>query len=200
MPPITPRIWPADKAKLVELGRQRMERFCNTNAIELPALRSVELGDWSWDACAYYRKNGVVICPAKCGYLCGEARSMNWTWPGNTTDREPFGVIAHELGHHCDLLKADTYTGRYFSDYSLKMRPLSGEKPLTSYCPNDAEWFAEMFRLFVTNHALLKVLRPKTWELLRSDWKPVSSDRDWRVELGTNVPARIIENLSKKMR
>lgn len=42
----------------------------------------------------------------------------------------------------------------------------SGELPITSYAPNPAEWFAEIFRLFVTNHGLLKQLRPKTYNIL----------------------------------
>ena len=51
----------------------------------------------------------------------------------------------------------------YFGDYSLKLRRESGERQITSYCPNDAEWFAEIMRLFITNHALLYTIRPKTW-------------------------------------
>lgn len=87
---------------------------------------------------------------------------------------------------------------RYSGNLSIQLRAQSGEKPLTSYCPNDAEWFAEHFRLFVTNHALLALLRPATHALFMERWKPVSHD-DWQVELGPGVPPRIIQAALNKI-
>jgi len=55
-----------------------------------------------------------------------------------------------------------------------------------------------MFRVFVTNAALLEALRPRTYEVLVSRWTPISKP-DWREELGANVPDRIVANLEKKV-
>lgn len=128
--------------------------------------------------------------------VCGR----NWNWPGSSTDREPYGVIAHEVGHCADWFRSGDEglpRGAYGGMVSRLLREESGEKPLTSYCPNDAEWFAEHFRLFVTNHALLAILRPRTHSLFMERWKPVSHD-DWRVELTDAVPARIIRAILNK--
>jgi hypothetical protein len=88
--------------------------------------------------------------------------------------------------------------GSYYGGYSVNVRRRSGEKRLTSYCPNDEEWFAEMFRLFVTNHALLHEIRPKTWDILIDDgWIPVS-DSDWECALGRGCPDRIMRAAAKR--
>jgi len=53
------------------------------------------------------------------------------------------------------------------------------EPALTSYCPNDHEWWAEMFRLFMTNSDLLRLVRPKTYSLfLRMGLVPFET-RPW---------------------
>lgn len=208
MPPLPrPPYWTGDRRKLTALGVERAERFCSLNRIPMPAVNVVDRDDWRVGFCAYYRPDteavrkwtaaGISICPELCGYPCGEAVTRNWTWPGNDTDREPYGVIAHELGHHCDWL-AGSKKGTYFSDYGEGVMEESGEKPLTGYAAeNPAEWFAEAFRLFVTNPGLLKALRPKTYNILRRKWEPLNSD-DWRFPLGSNVPARVVKNLIKK--
>lgn len=175
-----------------------MDEFCKVNNVPVPEVIVVPKEDWEFDCCAYYRPTYIKICLSMCARPATERMVRNWNWPGSTTDREPFGVIAHELGHHCDVLLS-TEKGRYYGNYSASVYMMSGEKPLTSYAPNSAEWFAEMFRLFVTNHSLLKKIRPATHSLLIQHWKPVSSD-DWVVELGGNVPRRILANLWKKAR
>lgn len=195
MPTVKPRAWPTTAEGLLQMGQYRMERFCKVNKIHIPSVTVCE--EWNWGACAFYRPQGIQIHLPSCGRPCTEFQTRNWTWPGSTTDREPYGVICHELGHHCDWTASDRQ-GSYFGDYSVNTRKESREAQLTSYCPNDCEWFAEMFRLFVTNQALLKLLRPKTWESLSIRWIPVSSE-DWREELGPIVPSRIVANLEKKI-
>lgn len=74
-----------------------------------------------------------------------------------------YGVIIHELGHYVDYLANRAY--------SLTMRKNSGEEQINSYCPNDQEWFAEMFRVFVSNPSLLEQLRPKTFQLMKANFK-----------------------------
>ena len=53
---------------------------------------------------------------------------------------------------------------------------------MTGYYPNDNEWFAEMFRLFVTNPDLLRLLRPCTHALMVARWLTVET-RTWDVVL-----------------
>lgn len=87
--------------------------------------------------------------------------------------------------------------GNYSSKYSEIVMNESGEKPLTSYCPNPAEWFAEMFRLFMTNAKLLECVRPKTFRLFTDNWAFVSHP-DWKEELGPDCPRRILKALANK--
>lgn len=121
---------------------------------------------------------------------------MAWSFPGYVIDRTPYGVLQHEQGHAVDFL-CGTGGGAYFSDFSQTVRKLAGEERLTNYCPNDAEWFAEMFRLFVTNSDLLRRVRPRTFGLLRTYFRPVI-DHDWRVVL-RDAPDRTIEQALKKI-
>lgn len=184
------------KTELFNRGVERVTKFCQVNSLLLPSIESVPSERWRVGACAYYRKDTIKICLAECAFPCTQNQVRNWNWPGSSVDREPYGVLCHELGHHVDL-----YSGiqgwAYSSEFSETMMKASGEKKLTNYCPNPAEWFAEMFRLYVTNHALLQLIRPKTWKLLRERWKPVSH-KNWIIELGADCPKRIIESNLKK--
>jgi hypothetical protein len=98
--------------------------------------------------------------------------------------------VQHELGHHVDVLRAARDRTGATSASACAAR--SGEKAITSYCPNDAEWFAEMFRVFVTNPDLLRLVRPRTYRELvgRRRFKPVFTDT-WRDRL-QGAPARTI--------
>lgn len=197
MPPVKKRTWTLDHQGLLARGINRVQTFCGVNKITCPDI-VWEQEIWNWSACAFYRPETIHIHLPACGYPCTPFQTRNWTWPGSTTDREPFGVLCHELGHHCDWTASDK-KGAYFGSYSIDVRADCKESQLTSYCSNDAEWFAEMFRLFVSNHALLKLLRPRTWMKLTERWLPVSPD-DWHEELGPQVPARVVTNLEKKIK
>lgn len=210
-------VWPDSQTELFLLGRQLVNMFCAANQLPVPNITNSTTINWNFQVCAFYRPDtptnrkwtipGINICLEKCQTPARPALSRNWTWPGSTTDREPVGVLAHELGHHVDW-HSSTEKGTYFGNYSIDTRAASGEKPITSYCENDAEWFAEIFRLFITNHLLLQQLRPKTYDILRARWTPVhvlhlfdpddTTVIDWRTALGTNAPERIITNLVKK--
>lgn len=165
--------------ELLHEGIGALRMFCILNKLEIPQVIIVSREDWAFDVCAYYRPTYIKICVERCAEI-GRA-GMQWSYPGNTVDRTPFGVIAHELGHHADYTKS-TVKDRYFGDYSVLTRKASGEEKLTNYCPNDAEWFAEMFRLFVTNPDLLRILRPKTYALLRESFYPITN-KDWQTVL-----------------
>ena len=125
-----------------------------------------------------------------------------WSWPGYVIDRTPFGVLQHELGHHVDALK--------FKDgevFSKTLHSFSQEPPLTGYLGTDKqaltfymEWFAENFRLFVTNPALCQTLRPKFFQgMLGQGFKPLVLGT-WEERLQQlNATPRIVAQARKKI-
>lgn len=156
------------------LGSLRVRQFIGLNSTVMPTVTINSIPQTAWmfpRTCAYYRKDVINICLIKCR---GVRNSMgrNWNWPGSTTDKTPYGVLAHELGHHADF-HSGRPKGSYSSLSSTEVKEASGEKDLTSYCPNNGEWFAEMFRLFVTNPDLLAQLRPKTYDELTKRFCPL---------------------------
>jgi hypothetical protein len=176
-----------NREQLFEMGVRVMREFCNVNAIFTPEVRKTDQGAWPYSECAYYRPSYMAICVPRCAWIGTAGRA--WSFPGYTVDRTPYGVLQHELGHHVDVLRGQR-PGAYWSEFSKAVREASGEKPVTSYCPNDAEWFAEMFRVYVTNPDLLLQVRPRTHRELRSCFEPVFRD-SWRDRL-QGAPARTI--------
>jgi hypothetical protein len=183
------------KRELFESGRLLTHGFCAVNDLPAPAICEADTKDWPFGVCAYYRRDMVTIAVNKCATI-GYA-GMQWSYPGHSVDRTPYGVLQHELGHHVDVINS-TKRGRYYGDFSVHMRAACEEKPLTSYCPDDAEWFAEMFRLFVTNPDLLQSLRPITYAHLRERFTPVFHD-SWRERLG-GAPDRTILSIERKLK
>jgi len=213
------RPFPHDRSKLYDLGVILVERFCPANKIVSPNVYPVPEPRWHFGACAFYRPDteaerahfaehlakdgygpGTNICIDLCGRPAPHETCRNWSWPGSDTDRTPYGVLAHELGHHADYLVGGV-KGRYWSEYSSEVRAAANERGLTSYAgENPAEWFAEAFRLFVTNPPLLEALRPRTYHEIGKRFTPVCpTSGDWVQNLGANVPDRIVTNLRKKV-
>lgn len=182
------------KRSMLERGKALMVRFCAANGLPAPEVVEADTKNWPFGVCAYYRADVITIATDKCAAI-GYA-GMQWSFPGHSVDRTPYGVIQHELGHHVDLTSS-TKRGRYYGDFSIAMRERCAEAPLTSYCPNDAEWFAEMFRLFVTNPDLLSKLRPRTYADLLTRFKPVFDDA-WRERLH-GAPDRTILSIERKL-
>ena len=196
------------KQELFDKGRLLVTQFCNMNGLPSLEITSITRDEWYVSACAFYRpftklkkQPYIHICLQECASPAQENQIRNWNWPGNTVDREPYGVLAHEAGHHLDWYMG-TKKGSYFSEYSTKVMLETQEKPISSYCPNPAEWFAEMARLFITNAPLLKLLRPITYERLSSDGfiSPCPSLEDWRANLLGTPPARIVKSINNKIR
>lgn len=185
------------KDYLCTAGVTRMLQFCEKNGLEPPEHHSFDKSQWGVAACGYYREFAINVCPALCAAPGHAGRA--WSWPAYVIDRTPYGVVAHELGHHADFIKAINARGKYYSDFSVEMRKRTGEPPITGYCENDAEWFAEIFRLYVTNPALLKLLRPKTYAAIQEHFQPVGAEV-WEGELENwNAPGRIIDQARKKI-
>jgi hypothetical protein len=180
------------KQEMLAKGIERVKAFCELNSDKLfvPSVTVLSKSEWRFSStCAYYRPTNIVICPDRCATIGKAGRA--WSYPGYMIDRTPFGVMAHELGHHVDwALSTPEARGSYGGDFSMQMRLATNEPKLTGYCPNDWEWFAEMFRLFVTNSDLLRAVRPKTYTQLVSHLKPVET-RPWR-EVLAGAPERTI--------
>lgn len=183
-----------NKLELYQRGRTHITEFCQRNAIPVPELRPAHRDHWGVSSCAYYRPQYIAICVTECAAIGTAAQA--WSYPGYVIDRTPYGVLAHELGHHADYLKGEK-KGSYWSDYGASIRRSSGEDKLTNYCPNDAEWFAEIFRLFVTNPDLLQALRPKAFKLIEKDFRPIVS-RPWKRVLA-DAPPRTLAQAEKKI-
>lgn len=175
-------------------GLRVLAEFCNINALPVPGIQRVEQAIWPYRECAYYRPSYVAICVTRCAWIGTVGRA--WSFPGYTVDRTPYGVVQHELGHHVDVLRG-TKKAAYSSDFSTSIRQTTGEEQVSSYAPNDAEWFAEMFRVFVTNPDLLLRLRPRTHRELRRCFQPVFNDT-WRDRLA-GAPARTIAAAERKI-
>jgi hypothetical protein len=183
---------PGDKFALLNAGEALMQAFCTINGLPVPTVISNHASKWHFDTCAYYRSNRVEICVAKCAAVGHVGRA--WSFPGHIVDRTPYGVVQHELGHHVDKLSGANPRA-YWSDFSSKLRETTQEKPITSYAPNDAEWFAEIFRVFVTNPDLLRIVRPRTYDRLAGMFRPVYADT-WRDRL-QHAPVRTFELVEK---
>jgi hypothetical protein len=173
-----------------------VRQFITKNSLPPINVEIVSGNNWLFSPCAYYRRDTIYICVDKCARPCTDEPSRNWSFPGNTVDRTPFGVLAHELGHHVDYHNSVTARGPYYGNFSIDMRKMTQEKPLTGYCPNDAEWFAEMFRLFVTNPNLLSQLRPVTYLKLAETFRTVTNE-PWRTILRL-APLRVIRACENK--
>ena len=180
---------PDGQRNLLQQGYKLASNFCVHNNLPRPGLRVQE--QWRLHACAYWRNDTIYICPTLCASPGRAGR--RWSWPGYVVDRTPYGVICHETGHHVDW-----HSQRGPKSYSSVLRQQSQEPPITSYCPNDDEWFAEIFRLFLTNPDLLRLLRPKSFKLLATDFKP-EIDANWHKVLET-APERYLIAAQNKIK
>lgn len=166
---MTPRI-ESSKSDLFEMGQAHIARWCELNAVEMPRVNPRQ-GTPDFGKCAYYRDGEIEIWVHSCAAIGRVGRQ--WSYPGYVVDRTPYGVLAHELGHH-----VDRQHGANGGFRSHVWRPLDAA-PLTSYCPNDNEWFAELFRLFVTNPDLFERVRPGIADLFCKEWPTRAEGRPW---------------------
>lgn len=183
------------KQELFNRGVEVLQHFCKVNNLQAPeVVQSDEPKQFT--SCAFYRNNVIKICVLACAAVHRPEVPRQWSFPGYTVDRTPYGVLQHELGHHIDVLYS-TRKGNYYGDYSIGLRRATDERSITSYCPNDAEWFAEIFRLFVTNPDLLRLLRPRTYAQLAARFNTAFTD-DWRSRLA-EAPETIINAVTNKL-
>lgn len=178
-----------NKDQLFDAGMLHIGKWCAANGVEMPRVET-RTGKPDFGVCAYYRSGVITIWVQSCAGLGQVGRQ--WSWPGYVVDRTPYGVLAHELGHHVDHQHGPRGGFR-----SHVWRPLDAQ-PLTGYCPNDNEWFAELFRLFVTNPDLFRRVRPKVADLFLADWPNAAESRPWQEVLQDS--ARHIAAAENKIR
>lgn len=192
------------KEEMFVAGVDLMKRFCAHNDLPEPALKRLQSSDrlYQLATCAFYRPRTITIMVEKCAHRGFGGRA--WSWPGYAVDRTPYGVIQHELGHHVDELRFrprdDVFSRRIYQS--------SLEAPLTGYLGASGgsdltffmEWFAENFRLFVTNPELSKALRPLFYAAVCAEGLRPLHTNPWQaelLELGAND--RILSQAGKKV-
>jgi hypothetical protein len=139
-------------------------------------------------AVGYASRNTVVIAPYQC-----QQPGRGYSWPGSVSDRTAKGVYRHEVGH---LVHAAF--GREEAAMLAGLRDLGGPR-VTGYEPNPMETFAETFRLYAGNPALLEAGRPWRFEYLYGLGirPPARRPRQWQRGLEGKPPARFVEQCER---
>lgn len=198
------------KEELFVAGVKLTEKFCATNGIPIPQINRLCPTDRAYHlgTCAFYRPQTISIMVEKCA-----ARGLggaSWSCPGYAVDRTPYGVLQHELGHHVDTIKTGAVTTQDLMEklFSKQIYDQSKEAPLTKYLGTDTkvatffmEWFAENFRLYVTNPDLSLKLRPKFYTAVFSAGIYPIIEESWEEVLRlNNAPTRNIEQARKNIK
>jgi hypothetical protein len=176
------------KARLAALGQDLVTRFCQHNNLPLPRFRP-NIGNHRYATCGWYSNRTIAVQPDLCAGL-GRGGPA-WSWPGYIIDRTPYGVYAHELGHYVDHAVGGWRL-------APRLRKATGAEKLTNYCPNHAEWFAELFRLFCTNPDLLRLLRPGVYQALQVEGLKPLPLPGWRVVL-QDAPVRTVAMAARRI-
>lgn len=200
-----------EKETLYEAGVKLAERFCAKNNIPMPTVKRLMPTErlYHLATCAYYRPTTIHIMVEKCAAPGHAGRS--WSWPGYVIDRTPYGVVQHELGHHLDHLrsgKGSTLAEATDKMFSKNIYLQSKEEPLTGYLGTDdrnhtfyMEWFAENFRLFVTNPDLSYELRPRFYgAMVEANINPVVEEGWSEVLYMHSAPERIEKMAERKVK
>lgn len=133
-----------------------------------------------------YGRDFVVVNMKRCR-MPARVPGYSWSYPGYKADLTPYGVIAHELGHHVwyHIMREDR-----IKQASWKYTSKSGA-PVSSYEPNPEEAFAESIKLWITNPALLRDGRPERFNYLQSLGLVTVHGLSWRSAL-CNAHPRLI--------
>lgn len=173
-------IYTLTKTELAERGLALAIQFLNKNGMAhpqvvklmsmAPFLASSPKGSYG---CGMYSPNSrtIIVSEQDCARV-SPGQPMQWSFPGYTVDRTPMGVMAHEHGHYVDHARG------YPSDRK-EWKALRSER-ISNYEPNSSEAFAESFRVFLLNPALLKVVAPGRYGFLTAGLclKPVFTSKD----------------------
>lgn len=195
----------SDREDLFEAGVKLAKKFCAANGIPMPGVvRHLSTSRYyNVGSCAFYRPMSINVMVERCANRGYGGRC--WSWPAYVIDRTPYGVVQHELGHHVDLWSPRSRSGKLISQGIYEEVQ---EAPLTTYLGTDnkpetlyMEWFAEIFRLFVTNPCLCEKLRPKFYKrMIGFKFTPVVNDGNWKDTLRVHeAPERIVTQAQKKI-
>ena len=157
------------KLELFDIANNLVKDFLTLNKqIRTPAIRVDN------ELCVYGQatKRTITINVKKCA-VATRTPGFKWSYPGYKADLTPIGVLSHELGHiiHYNI-------ERDYKKYVTLLR--KKEAKVSSYEPNIWETIAESTKLFITNPNLLKVGRPRRYEMLTEfiGVRPLH-DNDW---------------------
>lgn len=152
------------KQELFVVGVGMLEEFAAKNSIKMPG---VKFHVYGWRG--YYR-NGELFINLKNSMVPGRSKFC-YSFPGNTADITPVGVLAHEFGHYL----YDKHLDRKGKQaWDLLVDEFTKER-VTSYEPNNEEKFAESTKLFVTNPSLLLAVAPNRHRFLAARFAPTVS-------------------------
>lgn len=174
------------KFELAAIGKELAIEFCNHNRIYAPAITILDTKPRIARACGIFEGgNKIAIWPNTCAYIAFNPGDRKWSYPGYKVDREPIGVVAHEVGHYVDSI------------YKLyKNFPKHMEK-ITSYEPNIYEAVAESMKLFITNPHLLKIIAPTRFaHIIAAGLKPLIKDKWFDVLTSESHRNVIIKNFA----
>lgn len=134
------------------------------------------------------RRGRLTICP----FACTQA-GRGYSWPGSVSDCTVRGVYLHEIGHivHASFGNEEQIL--------KELRALGGPK-VTGYEPNAMETFAETFRLYAGNPALLMEGRPWRYEYMEQIGvkPPAGRPKNWEDGLvGDQVPQRFYDQCER---
>lgn len=134
------------------------------------------------------RRGQIVVSPSAC-----QLPGRGYSWPGSVSDCTFRGVYLHEVGHvvHFAL-------GRREKGALEGLRSLGGPR-VTGYEPNPMETFAETFRLYAGNPALLLAGRPWRYEFLMALGINPPEDRpySWEEGLLGDAPQRFFDQCER---
>lgn len=134
------------------------------------------------------RLGRLVVAPSAC-----TLPGRGYSWPGSVSDCTVRGVYFHEIGHVVHAALGDREAAALEG-----LRALKGPR-VTSYEPNAMETFAESFRLFVGNPALLEAGRPWRFEFLMSlGIRPMAGrPNNWEQGLVGKAPPRFYDQCER---
>ena len=181
------------RQKLFDEAVKRVPEMCKAFNVPLPRIYDHVPAQWQERHHRYassvhglYTNNKIYV-QVSTATTPAKSRCRNWSYPGYKVDRTASGIVAHELGHHCQFAKRLNN-----SDWARIVRQT---QPVTGYEPNNDESWAESFRIFVWNPQLLKLARPIRYEFISHYFKPLHNLR-WQ-EVLVNAPDFIKEYAAK---
>lgn len=187
------------KRQLCEMSINLIDKFCELNNIPKPKF------DIDWEtgttqtegiACGHFTFGTDVLHlqPNRCANP-----NPNRDWPGFFYDRTCYGVMCHEFAHYVDNLSPSLFNVKLIS---TELRQISNEPSFNKDPKDDYEYFADVFKLFVTNPDLLRITRPSVFKLLTETYKlsPIILE-DYKTVLNKfSAPNKIFERIDLEIK